>query len=1125
MDKQIESDLLIEQLLQRFKAFCHDDPMATVEVFLQQAEPFEQLAQQERQKLVVKLLQHETNVARRAGRHVDLRELERRFPGCPVELFEDMVAMPELPESPVSSSLLPDRYQMTERIGVGGIGEVWRVFDKRMKRPLAVKMLRPEHGNNPAAVHRLQQEAILTGSLQHPGVPPVYDHGILANGTPFFSMKLVDGKTLAELLDSGTVDSSFLINVFEQIAQTLAYSHARHVVHRDIKPQNVMVGEFGEVQLMDWGMAKSLEKSTLAGNQHTSSAAVNIGGIESVTETAVNSVDSSLRSFGLNTRDGDVIGTPAYMSPEQARGDVASIDQRSDVFSLGALLFEILTGERIYGDKSAQDVLASAAKGELLEVGIRLQDDKIDEELRRLCQHCLQVKAQDRPASAGIVAAAIATHQANFQNRLKQVEIERRSALVQGQEQRKRLRWIVGLSSLVAVVSMVGAVAFAWQWNKAFASAATAEQEVKTRTDINDFLILDFLQQANPFEVADPDLKVREVLDRAAERIEQRFSDRPQIEAEIRMQIGESYLGVSEFESAREQFLRACELTTQSYGKDDDRTLKALHSLAAAEDEVGNVNRAIEMFEDLLAVYTEKVGETAGETLAIKADLCSTLTSVGRFEEAESLIRDVLRDGQELEPGDLDLDGCRLKLASILVELAQYEAAESELQKILTSVGDLEIEQDQEFDIRSRDPRDIFNYVQAMSMFGQIQEFRNSLAEAEAVYRRSFKICEAFLGSDHVQTLSQQTNVGICLMRMDRLEEAEPLLSQNVSDFEQSVGAGNDLTIRAENCLASCLLLQGKLEGVEEMLLSIRDRLMSRLELTHPDVITNTNNLANFYYKTKQLDQAERYLMLALEGNEQVYGSDHPQTIITLASLGETRGKMGRFEQAESDFLKCLKLSEDVFPAGHPDTLKTMLDLAFLYVRNDRYQQAEPVLRELVKEHSKQASSDVSQAVLAKNFLAITLTKQDKFEEAVPLYEQILQTQTDSLGLSAGRTQGTFFALLRAESAVKDFESVRSRIVAFQNALPEGEDPWLESKLQSQLGDTETRLNNFDDAEQLLLHAFETQSNFQAIDADSRKAALMQTVQRLIDLYQAKGDRERTAEWEEKRGQLKAETL
>ena len=1123
MEQQKESRVFIENALQRFKAFCHHNSMATVEDFLKEVEPAEHLTQTDRQKLIVKLLQHETNVARRDGRHVELLDLERRFPDCPAELFEDIVVLPELPEFPLSTSPLPDRYQLIERIGIGGIGEVWRVVDKRMKRPLAVKMLRPEHSSNPAAVHRLQQEAILTGSLQHPGVPPVYDHGILANGTPFFCMKLVDGKTLEEILESGRAESAFLISVFEQLAQTLAYAHARHVIHRDIKPQNVMVGEFGEVQLMDWGMAKSLDLPE--GESQTATTGLTGYQLESAIETAVNSVDSSLRTFGLTTKDGDIIGTPAYMSPEQARGDRNSIDQRSDVFSLGALLFEILTGQRIYGEKSAQEVLAKAARGELHEIDSHLQNDKIDDELRQLCCHCLQVNAQDRPASAGFVAASIATHQANFQNRVKQAEIERRSALVQGLEQRKRLRWIVGLSTLVAVVSMVGAIAFAWQWNKASISAATAEQEVKTRTDINDFLVLDFLQQANPFEAADPDLKVRVVLDRAAERIEQRFADRPDIEAEIRMQIGDSYLGLSEFQAAKDQFIRASELMAQLFGEDDDRTLKALHSLAAAEDQVGDENRAIEMFEELLAVYIEKVGESAGETLAIKADLCSTLTSVGRFQDAESLIREVLRDGKKLDPSDIDLDGCRLKLASILVEQARYEEAERELQMILDSVGDFEGELDQELQIQSKDPRDVFSYVQAISMLGQILEFRNALAEAEVVYRKNARICEAFLGRDHVQTLSQQTNVAICLMRMDRLEEAEPLLTQNVLDFERCVGADNDLTIRAENCLASCLLLQGKMEDVEEMLLSIRERLTSRFELTHPDTITNTNNLANFYYKTKQLDQAEHYLMLALDGNEQVYGPDHPQTIITLASLGETRGKMGRFEQAEADFLKCLKLASDVFPASHPETLKTMLDLAFLYVRNERYQQAEPLLRELVHKHSEQNTDTASQAVLAQNFLAIVLTKQDKFEEAVPLYEQILQTETASLGPIASSTQGTFFALLRAESAINDFDSVRSRIVAYQKAIPEGQDPWLQLKLQSQLGATEFQLNNLDKAEKLLLDAFDKQSTFEEIDSDSRKSALLNTARHLIDLYQGKGDQQSLEEWKEKRGQLSAQPL
>ena len=174
----------------------------------------------------------------------------------------------ESPSEVQAAPPLPGRYQPVEKIAQGGMGAVWRVVDQQFDRPLAVKVMLRKLADDPAAVARFEREAHLTGSLQHPAIPPVVDRGRLEDGSPFFSMKLVAGETLAHLLAQHNArspaerasDLPRLLGVFEQVCHAVGYAHAQGIIHRDLKPANVMVGAFGEVQVVDWGFAKVLTR-------------------------------------------------------------------------------------------------------------------------------------------------------------------------------------------------------------------------------------------------------------------------------------------------------------------------------------------------------------------------------------------------------------------------------------------------------------------------------------------------------------------------------------------------------------------------------------------------------------------------------------------------------------------------------------------------------------------------------------------------------------------------------------------------------------------------------------------------------------------------------------------------
>ncbi|MFO0956321.1 MAG: serine/threonine-protein kinase [Isosphaeraceae bacterium] len=230
------------------------------------------------------------------------------------------------------------RYEVAGELARGGIGVVLKGRDRDLGREVALKVLRAEHANNPAMVRRLVEEAQIGGQLQHPGILPVYELGLDSARRPFFAMKLVRGRTLAALLDEREAldaDQGRFLAIFEAICQAVAYAHARGVIHRDLKPSNVMVGAFGEVQVVDWGLAKVLAR----------------GGPNSTGPDSGPTAVATVRSGDTDSRSeaGSILGTPSYMPPEQARGEVDSLDERSDVFSLGAILCEILTGLPLCG--------------------------------------------------------------------------------------------------------------------------------------------------------------------------------------------------------------------------------------------------------------------------------------------------------------------------------------------------------------------------------------------------------------------------------------------------------------------------------------------------------------------------------------------------------------------------------------------------------------------------------------------------------------------------------------------------------------------------------------------------------------------------------------------------------
>jgi serine/threonine-protein kinase len=333
------------------------------------------------------------------------------------------------------------RYRILGRIAQGGMGQVLKGHDPDLGRDLAVKVLLPHHDDQPEFLRRFLEEAQISGQLQHPGVVPVHELGHLHDGRPFFAMKLVEGRTLADLLAVRPAldhDLPAFLKVFEQVCQTVAYAHSRGVIHRDLKPSNIMVGAFGEVQVMDWGLAKVLGRGAAERSEEEAAPAV--------------SEVRTLRSEQIDghTQAGWVLGTPEYMAPEQARAE--AVDERVDVFGLGAILCEILTGQSPYGDDSSDEAHRRASCGDLDSAWRLLDGCGADADLVGLARACLEADPVRRLRAAREVARGMTAYLTGVQERLRAAELERTAAEARAVEARAKAvaerragRFLIGL--------------------------------------------------------------------------------------------------------------------------------------------------------------------------------------------------------------------------------------------------------------------------------------------------------------------------------------------------------------------------------------------------------------------------------------------------------------------------------------------------------------------------------------------------------------------------------------------------------------------------------------------------------------------------------------------------------
>ncbi len=458
-------------------------------------------------------------------------------------------------------------YEIAGELARGGMGRVLSGRELVLDREVAIKVLLPG-----ANAGRFLTESKITAKLPHPSIPPVYALGQLADGSPYLAMKLVRGRTLAEELKARPHilhELPRFVQIYEQICQAVGFAHAQGIIHRDLKPANVMVGAFGEVQVMDWGLAREVRNAEFG-----------------VWNGEVVPVSPEL------TQAGAVMGTPAYMAPEQARGE--QVDARADVFALGGILGNILTGRSPFAGTSAVETIRKAAAANLIGILTRLDSSGADADLIALAKRCLSPDAADRPPTGQAVADAVANYRSSVEDRLRKAQADRAAGEAKAIEQRKRRRVVRIASGVLAAVLLVGIGVSTWQAFRATdAEKATHDQLVLTSA-------------AEAQAQIDRDAAVKQ----SARAEKARDRTREALDAMVSEATGDSLATQKEISAEQKKFLQGVlgfyrEFAGEN-GDDElsrNRTATAAYKVGLIENRLGNMEQAATAFRLALDGY------------------------------------------------------------------------------------------------------------------------------------------------------------------------------------------------------------------------------------------------------------------------------------------------------------------------------------------------------------------------------------------------------------------------------------------------------------------------------------------------------------------------------------------
>ena len=738
-------------------------------------------------------------------------------------------------------------------------------------------------------------------------------------------MEYVAGVPITDYCDNHRLSTRERLELFMHVCEGVQHAHQKAIIHRDLKPSNILVTEVdgkAAPKIIDFGVAKALTQKLTADT--------------------------------MFTRVGALVGTPEYMSPEQALSSGEDIDTRTDVYSLGVIFYELLAGapptraaknriRRIPAEVARgrpaeaehQDPHAGpchvdgtgAASARPSRVALAKQ---IRGDLDSIALKALEKDRSRRYGSPSDFAADIARYLKN-----EPVLAVAPSVAYRARKFARRYRAALATACAFAVVLVVAAGISIRQSIRANREAAVAQA-------VNDFLQNDLLAQASAANQSrrtakpDPDLKVRTALDRAAARIAGKFDRQPEVEAAIRDTIGQTYMDLGLYPEARTQLERALELYRRLLGAKNPKTLTTISRLGHTALLQGKFPQAETLYSQALEIQRRVLGPEHRDTLVTLNNLASVYRAQGKYPKAEALQNQTLEiQRRVLGPEHPDTLSSMNGLATVYSQQGKYP-------------------------------------------------------QAEALYSQTLEIRRRVLGPEHPDTLGIMSNLAIVYTQQSKYPQAEALFSQLLEIQRRVLGPEHPDTLASLNNLAEAYREQSKYpqaEALDGQMLKIRRHVLGP---EHPDTLASISNLAEAYDEEGQYAKAEALDSQALEIRRRVVGPEHPDTLASMNNLAEAVSAEGKYGQAEALFSQTLKIEKRVLGAEHPDTFYTISGISSMYQREGKYALAENYAAQALAGRRRALGSENPFTMASAADLALAYQSEGKFVESESLAREDL---------------------------------------------------------------------------------------------------------------------------------------
>jgi len=789
----------------------------------------------------------ERQLLREVHELLEQQEADSDFLSTPV-LGNDFKVLP--PEQ-VEQAPLPRRlagYRIMGRLGAGAMGVVYHARGGEPERDVALKLLRPGMADA-EAIARFTREAHLLGKLDHPGIARIFSAGATDEGAgpqPWLAMELVRGSDLLEYVENEGLERSARVELMANVCDAVEHAHQRGVVHRDLKPGNVSVDQSGQPHVLDFGVACSL--------------------------------DEELDRTTLLTRPGELLGTLPYMSPEQASCDAKAVGVRSDIYSLGAMLYELLAGRRPHD-------LAGLSLPEAVRVVAELDPPQlatIDPDLRGDLDHIVHTAMQHDPARRYEHAADLA---ADLRRYLcgEGVHASPPSASEQlGRLIRRHRRLaatFVGAAALLIALS--GGLGLGWL--QALEAKAEAEAEAARKEQVTDYMI----SMLGGFQ-GDPTTTVREALEAAASNVDEVFADDPITLGTLHHELGKAFNQLGDYERAEHQVRRAHAVMREHLGADDPRTLGVSGDIGAALSRQGRFAEAVEHLEGSWQDHVRVLGAGHPLTTSCRGDLVIACTKVGRHEEAEEHARANLETRVEvLGEDDPRTVVSLMHLANSVWARGEDEGVIALLEEAWTRSKEvlgaddwqtLEMGNTLSMALLDTDPeraqelmQDVLegrretlppghpSILQSLNNVASLHVESERFDEAEGLFRQALEQQELKLTLYHPDTITTLGNLGYCLRAAGRHEEAETYMRRAVLAAMEVYPANHFRLGTLHRNLGLLLADLGRHAEAEPEMLAAQRIISAALPVGHGRLRDQALIMRDFYASWGRPDEAQRW--------------------------------------------------------------------------------------------------------------------------------------------------------------------------------------------------------------------------------------------------------------------------